>query len=160
MIEKEQVKQGLIAKHNNGNVYTVLFLANIDGGDPLKYPVSVIYQGFNGKVWVKTLEDFCNKFTAESSVKLEIELPISKLLGMESSVTLNVTPEFEKLYKLREAVKGYIQLQAVHAEKVQDIYSWFYCHGENELDGLIRGCLEEVTSEFKLKESKEPSDNS
>ena len=44
-------------KHSNGIEYTVKYIANIAHKNP-KYPVSVVYQGSNGNVWVKTIERF------------------------------------------------------------------------------------------------------
>lgn len=46
-------------QHYNGNVYTVLLIANSEGDDPArreKYPVTVVYQGTNGKVWSRAFD--------------------------------------------------------------------------------------------------------
>lgn len=56
------VKVGHRYQHLNGNVYDVIAIANIDSGKP-QYPLSVVYQGPNGKVWTKTMENFNSKMT-------------------------------------------------------------------------------------------------
>lgn len=48
--------------HRNGNEYTVLVLTNTESTRP-EYPPRVIYQGDNGNVWDKTVEDFLAKMT-------------------------------------------------------------------------------------------------
>jgi len=50
---------GSIWKHNKNNMlfYTVMLLAN-EYSSNLKYPVTIIYQGTNNKIWAKTIDNF------------------------------------------------------------------------------------------------------
>lgn len=56
-------------KHNNGNIYTVLFLTNTASStdsspETLKnHPIDVVYMGQNGKVWSRRLSDWDRSFT-------------------------------------------------------------------------------------------------
>lgn len=56
---------GSIYKHHNGNEYTVLQIANTHA-ESEDYPITVVYQGNNGKVWAKTLDNFNNKMKREA----------------------------------------------------------------------------------------------
>ena len=67
MIEPNLIKEGLQVIHLNGIHYTVLFLANEQTTLPIIYPISVVYQGPNSLKWVKTLENFCEKFSIKES---------------------------------------------------------------------------------------------
>lgn len=49
-------------KHYNGLEYTVLYIANIGGGK--NYKETAVYQGDNGKVWTRELEDWYRSFSA------------------------------------------------------------------------------------------------
>ena len=44
-------------EHHSKHLYTVLAIANRDSDKP-DYPVSVLYMGTNGKLWVKTMQRF------------------------------------------------------------------------------------------------------
>lgn len=51
-------------RHHSGRVYTVLFLTNNEGdGVKDKYPVTVVYQGDNGKRWSGPLSDWHRRMT-------------------------------------------------------------------------------------------------
>ena len=54
------IKIGSVWKHNNGNIYKVLLLANTESNRD-EYPITVVYQGANGNIWAKTLADFVAK---------------------------------------------------------------------------------------------------
>lgn len=56
---------GSMYKHHNGNEYTVLQIANTHAQSE-DYPITVVYQGNNGKVWAKTLDNFNNKMKREA----------------------------------------------------------------------------------------------
>lgn len=43
-------------RHYNGAEYTVLYIAN--GDDNPRYPLSIVYQGANGRVWVRHADDW------------------------------------------------------------------------------------------------------
>ena len=47
-------------RHTNGNVYKVLHVANLDAEESRmrEYPVTVVYQGPDGRIWAKPLEGF------------------------------------------------------------------------------------------------------
>lgn len=49
-------------KHHNGNEYIVMCIANTEA-ESEDYPVMVIYQGHNGKIWAKTVDNFLAKMT-------------------------------------------------------------------------------------------------
>lgn len=51
-------------QYYTGRKYTVLHTANIGYANP-KYPVSVVFIGKNGHIWVKPLDDFLSKMTLE-----------------------------------------------------------------------------------------------
>ena len=55
-----QPKPGHTYQHINGNTYTVLHIAN-EGSLRPEYPPSVVYQGSNGAVWVKSVDVFMRK---------------------------------------------------------------------------------------------------
>lgn len=61
----EYPKIGDTYKHHNGNEYTVLQIANTHA-ESEDYPITVVYQGKNGKVWSKTLDNFNNKMKREA----------------------------------------------------------------------------------------------
>ena len=51
-------------KHRNGNIYTVLFLTNIDSTPERlnEHPIDVVYMGQNGKIWSRRLSDWDRSF--------------------------------------------------------------------------------------------------
>lgn len=49
-------------KHHNGIPYTVKCVANDHSHHP-DYPITVVFQGDNGKIWAKTLDNFLAKMT-------------------------------------------------------------------------------------------------
>lgn len=53
---------GSFYKHENGNKYMVLFVAN-KGSTRMDYPSTVIYIGKNLKIWAKTVDNFRTKMT-------------------------------------------------------------------------------------------------
>ena len=55
--------QGKQYKHKNGNIYTVLFLTNVDSEDKENHPIDVVYIGQNGKLWSRRLSDWDRSFT-------------------------------------------------------------------------------------------------
>ncbi len=58
------VAEGSVWRHHSGRLYTVLFLANNEG-DSIKdkYPVTVVYQGENGRRWAGPLSDWHRRMT-------------------------------------------------------------------------------------------------
>lgn len=50
-------------KHRNGNVYTVLFIANHASENEERYPKTVVYQGENGNIWSRPLSDWHRSMT-------------------------------------------------------------------------------------------------
>lgn len=53
---------GYVYQHINGNVYTIIAIAN-ESSKRIEYPPTVVYQGKNGLVWAKPLTNFINKMT-------------------------------------------------------------------------------------------------
>ena len=56
------IKIGSVWKHNNGNIYKVLLLANTESKRD-EYPITVVYRGSNGFIWAKTQDNFLAKMT-------------------------------------------------------------------------------------------------
>lgn len=50
-------------KHKNGLEYEVILIANEASTDQVKYPITVVYQGANAKVWSKPLNDWHRSMT-------------------------------------------------------------------------------------------------
>jgi hypothetical protein len=60
---------GSVWRHYNNSIYTVLHIANEP--DDERYPATVVYQGTNGKVWARRLDDWHRSMTFTGpSVKL------------------------------------------------------------------------------------------
>lgn len=53
-------KAGHKYQHINGNIYTVVAIANMRSERP-EYPPTVVYEGNNGLVWCKPLTNFIRK---------------------------------------------------------------------------------------------------
>ena len=51
--------------HSNGNKYTVLFIANEHTVNSDKYPITVVYQGENQKIWSRPFSDWHRSMTLE-----------------------------------------------------------------------------------------------
>lgn len=52
-------------RHRNGASYVVLHIANEPSDD--RYPLTVVYQGPNGRVWTRRADDWLRSMTAEVS---------------------------------------------------------------------------------------------
>jgi hypothetical protein len=61
----EEIVPGSRWKHRNGNLYTVLLIANTASTNP-DYEPTVVYQGENGNVWARLLSDWSRSFEAVS----------------------------------------------------------------------------------------------
>lgn len=48
-------------QHYNGTPYTVLHIANEPDDD--RYPLTVVYQGPNGKIWARRADDWHRSMT-------------------------------------------------------------------------------------------------
>lgn len=56
-------KEGSKYRHNNGNTYKVILIANIDSNNE-QYPITIVYEGcFNHKIWAKPLDNFLLKMS-------------------------------------------------------------------------------------------------
>lgn len=55
------IEVGTRWRHYNGNEYVVLHLANEP--DDERYPLTVVYQGANGKVWARPASDWFRSMT-------------------------------------------------------------------------------------------------
>lgn len=53
-------KVGHTYQHINGNIYTIIAIANMRSERP-EYPPTVVYEGTNGLVWCKPLTNFMRK---------------------------------------------------------------------------------------------------
>ncbi|QFR59703.1 hypothetical protein VBApiPXC38_16 [Acinetobacter phage VB_ApiP_XC38] len=53
-------KHGQLYQHINGNIYTIMAIANEHSTRP-EYPPTVVYRGENDLVWCKPLENFLRK---------------------------------------------------------------------------------------------------
>lgn len=50
-------------RHTNGNLYTVLCIANEFTERPEQYPPTVVYQGDNGRIWSRPVADWARSMT-------------------------------------------------------------------------------------------------
>lgn len=57
--------------HHNGKEYRVVSIANQFSEDLVKYPIVVVYKGFNGRIWAKTLANFLIAMTATEKSNVE-----------------------------------------------------------------------------------------
>lgn len=57
------IKPGQIYKHENGNFFTVLYISNICLETQDKFPITIVYQGTDGRIWTKAYKNWSNKFT-------------------------------------------------------------------------------------------------
>lgn len=55
---------GSVWRHHSGRLYTVILIANQPDND--RYPVTVVYQGENGKVWARPASDWDRSMTRMS----------------------------------------------------------------------------------------------
>lgn len=57
-------RAGDVWQHRNGNQYIVMHIANAHTERPEKYPVTVVYMGYdNGRVWARPLSDWHRSMT-------------------------------------------------------------------------------------------------
>lgn len=66
---QEPIEVNSVWKHNNGNIYTVIEIANLDSEDLTKYPITVVYRGKNGKIWSRPLIRWHGSFTKITNTK-------------------------------------------------------------------------------------------
>ena len=59
----KEVTIGSRWQHHNGNIYTVLHIANHASDHEDRYPKTVVYQGENGNVWSRPLSDWHRSMT-------------------------------------------------------------------------------------------------
>lgn len=57
--------------HRNGIAYTVLFIANHATDRPALYPQMVVYQGANGNIWARRLDDWHRSMTKKENAMTE-----------------------------------------------------------------------------------------
>ena len=57
--------------HKNGNMYTILTLANQESTRLDEYPIMVVYQGDNGFIWTRKLNDWYRSMTKMSKTPPE-----------------------------------------------------------------------------------------
>lgn len=50
------IRPDTVWRHRNGTLYTILHVANTTNTE--KYPLTVVYQGENGRVWARELRDW------------------------------------------------------------------------------------------------------
>ena len=63
MNEAERPAIGSVWKHHSGRLYTVKMYTNLDTTRPEKYPVTIVYEGANGKLWSRPLSDWHRSMT-------------------------------------------------------------------------------------------------
>lgn len=58
--KRSLVRENTRWRHANGSVYTVLMVTNCGAGDDKRkeYPITVVYQGEDGKIWSKQIDSF------------------------------------------------------------------------------------------------------
>ena len=57
-------------QHTSGRFYMVLHIANVGARDEVKYPVTVVYCGGNGKVWSRPLHDWHRSMVLSDNTSL------------------------------------------------------------------------------------------
>lgn len=67
--QQESIEKDSVWKHNNGNIYTVIEITNLDSKDLIKYPITVVYKGENGKIWSRPLIRWHGSFTKITNTK-------------------------------------------------------------------------------------------
>jgi len=67
--QQESIEKDSVWKHNNGNIYTVIEITNLDSKDLIKYPITVVYKGENGKIWSRPLIRWHGSFTKVTNTK-------------------------------------------------------------------------------------------
>lgn len=50
-------------RHKNGNLYTIMFLTNVDSERQEEHPMTVVYSGPNGKLWSRPVSRWLSSFT-------------------------------------------------------------------------------------------------
>lgn len=64
----EVPKVGSAWRHKNGNAYRVVAIANnCDAHFSERYPVTVVYQGENGKMWARRADDWHRSMTHDAT---------------------------------------------------------------------------------------------
>lgn len=122
-------------RHHTGREYTVIALANADTSDPEKYPVTVVYQGDNGKVWTKLLDDFAAKMVLVSPGTVVVEVTdrgpveVSFLDHMGYKVVLEEHPTAAHL-KLGYPNQMPVLLDHDRAQLLANYLGYFLQHGE------------------------------
>lgn len=66
---ESKVEPGSRWRHYNGNEYTVLVLTNEYTEHPETYPITVIYQGANGRIWSRRLDDWHRSMTRIEAIR-------------------------------------------------------------------------------------------
>lgn len=60
--DARQIVAGAQLRHHSGRNYTVIAIANKGSADPVKFPVSAVYIGVNGRIWTRSVDSMVNKF--------------------------------------------------------------------------------------------------
>ena len=58
-----QPESGTVWTHRNGNTYEVVCVTNVTEGDDIRYPLTVVYRGENGKMWSPVAADWQRSMT-------------------------------------------------------------------------------------------------
>ena len=53
----EELTPGSCWRHRNGNMYTIVTVANMNS-KRLSYPPTVVYMGVNGNIWSRPVKDW------------------------------------------------------------------------------------------------------
>lgn len=69
--EVELPKPGQLWEHHNGKEYRVMHVANQYSQDLVKYPITIVYRGFNGRVWAKSLGNWFTAMTRKERSNVE-----------------------------------------------------------------------------------------
>ena len=66
----KEIKEGSVWRHTNGNLYTVLRIANHASNND-RYPLTIVYIGNNGNVWAKTEADWRRSMSEDKRVEVK-----------------------------------------------------------------------------------------
>lgn len=69
-------------RHSNGTEYTVLAVSNLHSDKP-EYSQRVFYQGANGRIWDKPLEDFMRKMQLIASAEVSLKMDTRKIMSAQ-----------------------------------------------------------------------------
>lgn len=103
-------------RHTNGAAYRVIAIANADTEDHARYPVTVVYQGENGKTWARRASDWLRSMTPDPTPAQE---HATQLAGQGQDALQEV---FKRADRLIDVMDDYDQNAPEHRSYVSGAY--------------------------------------